>query len=51
MLEKTLCSIAIVWLSAEFVGAAVARGSKVPFVVMVSAATAFCAFVFFALWS
>ena len=51
MLAKILCSIAIVWLSAEFVGAAVERWSKVPVVVMVAAAARFCAFVFFALWS
>jgi hypothetical protein len=51
MLEKTLCSLAAVWISAEFVGAAVARGSKVPFVVMVSAAIAFSVLVFFVLWS
>ena len=51
MLAKILCSLVAVWISAEFVGAAVAKGSKVPFVVMVSAATAFSVLVFFVLWT
>jgi hypothetical protein len=51
MWAKILCSSAIVWLSAEFVGAAVARGSKVPVVIMVAIVAGFCAFVAFALWS
>ena len=51
MLAKILCSSVVVWISAEFVGVAVERWSKVPVIVMVAAAAGFCAFVFFALWT